>query len=284
MSDIACKLLAVDIDGTLINGGRLHADDARALHRAAEAGLAICLCTGRSWAEARPVWGQLALPGPHAPVICVGGALVAQPADGSTLYARSFDRPTAAALAGAMRQKGYPVMALVDAWREGFDYCMVGRFDAHPLYRRFFDGRGWQVRYVDDLADPSLPCPLRISVLEEASACDELVEQWQGQFAGRIEIQAIRAPNYGLHIVESFAAGVNKFTALEFVGRTLGIAPSDMAAIGDDYNDLAMLAETGISATTADAPQELRQAATMTLGPRGQCPVAQFVHHLLNKN
>ncbi|MCD6377669.1 MAG: HAD-IIB family hydrolase, partial [Planctomycetes bacterium] len=116
------RLLAVDIDGTLLNRGMLDEADVSALHAAARAGIIVCLCTGRSWPEAKHIWEQLDLPAPHAPVICAGGALVAEPDTGRTLYSRAFTRHDAQELAEQMLQMGYPVMALVDAWREGFDY------------------------------------------------------------------------------------------------------------------------------------------------------------------
>jgi hypothetical protein len=278
------RLLAVDVDGTLVSRGVLDDADAEALRAAAQAGIAVCLCTGRSWAEVRPVWQELRLPGPHAPAVCVGGALVAEPDTGQSLYSRSFDRPVAADLARHLRGLGYPVMALVDAWREGFDYYLVGRFEGRPLYRRFFDGRGWRVRHVEALEAPSAPArALRVSVLEEPARAAEVVADVRRRFAGRVEAQAIYAPNYDLHIVEAFAAGANKFTALVYVGQGLRVGAGAMAAVGDDHNDLAMLRGVGLSAAPADAPLEVRQAASLTLAPRGRNPVAQFVRAVLRE-
>jgi hypothetical protein len=274
------RLLAVDVDGTLLCGGQVLAQDASALRRAARAGMVVCLCTGRSWNEVCSIWQGLDLPLPHAPVVCVGGALVAEPDTGRTLYARAFQRRTADQLAQALRRMGYPVMLLVDGWREGFDYYLIGRYDDSPLYQRFYQGRGHRVRQIGRL-DGACVRPLRVSVLEEPRRADQVVQALRQDFAGRIEVQAIFAPSYGVHIVEAFSAGANKFTALVYVGQGYGIGPSAMAAIGDDRNDLAMLRGVGLSATTADAPAELVQSAGLTLAARGGGAVAQFVEHLL---
>ncbi len=276
-----CRLLSVDVDGTLFNSGRLDGEDVAALRTAAEAGILVCLCTGRSWPEVKPIWQDLAMPAPHGPVICVGGALVADADAGRTLYSRAFDRPTVADLADAMRRRGYPVMALVDAWREGFDYLMLGPYEDRPLYRRFLDQWHPRVRGVDSLADDRLPPVLRLSLLAEADAAADLARLLGEQLRGRIELQAIHLHHSDLHIVEAFRAGTNKFTAMGYVGQGCHIPPSQMAAIGDDLNDLAMLRGAGISATLADAPQPLREAADMVLAPRGGAPVAQFVRVLL---
>ncbi len=277
-------MLAVDVDGTLMWHGAIDPADAEALRAAARAGVVVCLCTGRSWQEVRELWAGLALPAPHAPVICVGGALVVEPLTGRTLYSRPFDRPTADELAREIRLLGYPVMALVDGWREGFDYFLIGRHDGHPLYQRFFDGRACRVRWVEALDRTSGPRPLRISLLEERSRAEELVGSFRQRFAGRVEVQAIWLQRYDLHIVEAFAAGANKLTALVYVGQGYRIGRAAMAAIGDDYNDLPMLEGAGLSATTADAPAELRAAADVITAPRGERPVAQFVDTLLGRS
>jgi Cof subfamily protein (haloacid dehalogenase superfamily) len=281
MSQPKCRLLAVDVDGTLVKAGQIAPADADALRAAASAGVLVCLCTGRSWDEVKPVWAELALPEPLAPVICVGGALVVEPQTGRTLYSRSFDRPTACELSGVMRQLGYPVMALVDAWREGFDYMMVGTFGERAMYQRFFNGRGHRVQFVPHLDPTDSPRTLRISVLEEPHLADGVLKQVLGQFGDRVEGQAIFAPNYGVHIVETFTRGANKFSALVYVGQGYRIAPPAMAAIGDDYNDVPMLKNAGFSAAPADANPTVLAAAKTIVAPRGQTPVAQFVASLL---
>ena len=276
-----CKMLAVDVDGTLLEQGRVDPADAAALRAAAEGGILPCLCTGRSWDQVRPIWQELALPRPQAPVICVGGALVTEPSTGRTLYSRPFDRPTADDLARAVVAMGYPAMALVDAWREGFDYFLMGPCEQVGLYQEFLAARELRVRRVERLSRPGDPPTLRISLLADGGDVEGLVAALRQQFGGRVEAQGIYLRHADLHIVEAFRAGTNKFTAMVYVGQGDRISPAAMAAIGDDHNDLAMLTGAGVSATTADAPPELLQAADMVLAPRGQRPVAQFVAALL---
>ncbi len=275
------RLLAVDVDGTLLNHGAMDDADVAALHAAAEAGIVVCLCTGRSWEESRDIWEGLNLPEPHGPVVCAGGALVVEPDTERTLYSRTFDRATAQELTRQMQQMGYPVMALVDAWREGFDYYLIGRYDDRPLYQNFISAIPRRIRHVDRLDCDDYPRPLRISALEEPGCGRPTVETLKRHFAGRIEIQDIYLSHRDVDIVEAFSAGTDKFTALQYVGQGYRIAPSAFAAIGDDNNDLAMLRGAGLSGTPADAPEELLRIAKMVLSPRGSGPVAEFVDAVL---
>lgn len=278
------RLLAVDIDGTLLNKGMLDQADVAALHAAVRKGIIVCLCTGRSWPEARGIWEQLQLPEPHAPVICAGGALVAEPDTGRTLYSRSFTRPEAQELAEQMLHLGYPVMALVDAWREGFDYFLMGNYEQRPLYQRFLAAVKRRIRIVDRLDRDDYPRPLRLSLLEEPGKGRPIVEALKKHFDTRIVVQDIYLSHREVDIVEAFSAGTDKFTALVYLGQGFHIAPSQFAAIGDDNNDLVMLRNSALSGTPADAPEQLKQSADIILPPRGKSPVASFVEHILQKS
>jgi len=280
-TELKYRLLAVDVDGTLIHGGDPSEQDIRALHAAAEAGITVCLCTGRAWPEVRPIWAKLQLPPPYGPVVCVGGAIVTEPDTGRTLCSRAFDRDTAADLAGAMREMGYPVMALVDQWREGFDYYIVGDYAGHPCYERFFDARGGRLRFVDSLADLDGPRPLRISILDDADEAAGIVAELRRRFDGRIEIQAIHLSRSRVHIAEAFAAGAHKLNAMIYVAQGLRLGRGSLAAIGDDDNDIVLLRGAGLSATPSDATDELRAAADVVVSPRGPGAVAEFVKMLL---
>jgi Cof subfamily protein (haloacid dehalogenase superfamily) len=276
-----CRLLAVDLDGTLVNHGRIADEDARALHEACHHGIAIVLCTGRSWAETQPVWRELALPQSHVPVICVGGAVVVDPHTGRSLCSRSFEHETAHELSSALRKLGYPVMALVDAWREGFDYYMVGQFAEKPLYQRFFGQQQARIRRVEQLDGLLSPRALRISIIEHPEPAGQLLPELRSRFVGQIEIQGIFAPNYGVYILEAFSAGTTKFSALVYVGQAMRLGAGMMAAIGDDYNDISMLAGVARSAAPQDAPPDVLKAAKSVVPARGQAAVAAFVSQLL---
>ena len=278
------RLLAVDIDGTLFYRGMLDEADVSALHAAARAGIIVCLCTGRSWPEAKHIWEQLNLPAPHAPVICAGGALVAEPDTGRTLYSRAFTRHDAQELAEQMLQMGYPVMALVDAWREGFDYFLLGKYEENPIYQRFITAVQRRIRRVDRLDRDDYPRPLRLSLLEEPGKGRPIVEALKKHFGNRIVVQDIYLSHREVDIVEAFSAGTDKFTALVYLAQGFHISPHEFAAIGDDNNDLVMLQKSGLSGTPSDAPEQLKQSADIILPPRGQNPVATFVEHILKNN
>ena len=89
-----------------------------------------------------------------------------------------------------------------------------------------------------------------------------------GLISGRAsEEVARRAAELGLDVVRQ---GIkDKRACLSEVRAGLGLEASEIAYIGDDFNDLAVLKEVGLSAAPADAPFEVRDAAFMVTEARG---------------
>src|SRR5580698_5712303 len=116
------RLLALDIDGTLVNSEHELTEPTRhAVLRAKAAGLEVVLATGRRYSRTLPLVEPLGL---HVPVITASGALVKDPVDHRTLFMAEF-RP------GVLRQ----VLSIVD--RSGYDPLLYGDtfaagFDDYP--------------------------------------------------------------------------------------------------------------------------------------------------------
>ena len=257
------RLLAVDIDGTLIGPDQVVREETIAVVAdARRAGLRVCLATGRSYAESVDIWRQLRVEAPAEPMVLVGGAIVAEPETGRTLCQRAIGFQDACEFAAALNDLGYVAMVLVDAWRHGTDYLLTERGDHHAASRDWFSKMSVRVRTVADLAAvPDAPEALRISTVAEPDVARQIAAALKGRFAGRLNVHAILAPNYGVTIVEAHAAAATKLSAVRYVAQGLRIGPGRIAAIGDDINDLPMVRGAGLGAAMPHAPQELLDAA-----------------------
>ena len=78
------KLLAVDLDGTLLDSAhRVPARNRAALHRAHQAEIKIVLCTGRSFTETRPILDEIGLDLDAS--VTAGGAILTDVATSKTI-------------------------------------------------------------------------------------------------------------------------------------------------------------------------------------------------------
>lgn len=279
------KLLALDVDGTLVGPDGLVAEPVRKAVAAARAGgIAVCLATGRSHIEAREVWRQLKMDPPHEPMVTVGGAVVCQSDTGKTLYHKSIPREAAGLFGRELNRRGYVAMALIDGWRFDVDYIITDAGDQHAASRDWFAKMNVRVNRAPSLADapPEMPL-LRISTVVPSDEAGELASELAGLLGGQLNVHAILAPNYGVTIVEAHALGADKMTALRYVGQPMLVGPGQMAAVGDDLNDLPMIRGAALGAAMPHAPRSLREAADLVVPDGNGGPsaaLARFIERL----
>jgi YrbI family 3-deoxy-D-manno-octulosonate 8-phosphate phosphatase len=83
----------------------------------------------------------------------------------------------------------------------------------------------------------------------------------------RSEVTATRAAELGMKVVRQ--GMLDKAAAFREIVAELGLAPHEVAYIGDDVNDLPVMELVGLSAAPADAPIEVRGQAFMVTDARG---------------
>ena len=82
---------------------------------------------------------------------------------------------------------------------------------------------------------------------------EELMQQ---EFAGKLSIYR-SAPFF----IETMPLGVEKAASLNTLLQTLGLTPAELMACGDGDNDTVMLREAGFGVATANAEEQVKEAA-----------------------
>ncbi len=83
-------------------------------------------------------------------------------------------------------------------------------------------------------------------------------------------------------ITELYQGVSDKLAALKSVAEKYGAAPSEIAFIGDDLNDLSCILFAGVSGAPADAVESIKQKVSYvcsTCGGRGA--VREFIEYLI---
>src|SRR5438445_3388461 len=113
------RMLAVDIDGTLVNSRDELTPKVRdAVRQAAAAGVRIVLATGRRYSRALPLVEPLAI---EAPIVSASGALIKDVLDHRTLYCASFERCDLLRLLETTAARGFDAVLYTDSYGRGFD-------------------------------------------------------------------------------------------------------------------------------------------------------------------
>lgn len=273
-------LFALDVDGTLLNSrNELPEANRAALHRAHQAGLKISLCTGRSLAEANQVLDALGLDLDAG--IFVFGAIITDLVTGKTIARTAMSPALADRLAAHFTARGYPLLVLYDVFEAGVDYEFVLGEKNLAAYRLWLKLSPTQIRQ-SAVWKPSAIAPVRIGVIDTPADIARTVGDLRAAFLPEeLKFNAIYAPNYGLHVVECFAPQVNKWYGISNLCTSLGISGSRVLALGDDVNDVEMIARAGLGVAMGNAVEAVRAVARLTVATNDQCGVADLVDRLL---
>lgn len=266
------KLISLDLDGTLLgNDRKVSAANRGALDTAAAAGVIVMINTGRVLPEAENCVAGI---GSVRLVAACNGAVVKDLASGKIVHQRLL---AAADCATAVRviesEKLFYSIYGVD--RVFFARRTLKRF---PIFASFVEGMSCPRIVSDDLAsdlDAGRVEACKVFALDlRLGKIAKLRRRLEG-LAG-LELSSSDANN-----VEITAAGVDKGGALASVCGLYGIPREMSVAMGDGENDLSMLAAAGLSIAMANAPAEVRLAATAIAPSNAEDGVADAVRRYL---
>lgn len=274
------RLIAIDLDGTLLNSrNELSPANRAALHRAHEAGMTICLCTGRNPIEAQPVLEQIGLD--LSAGIFVFGALVIDLASNQVLFRNTISAELADRLIEHLSRDGRHVLILFDRSQNGCDYVLLEGDDNRDAYARWLELTPAGAERIQRW-QPRACTPLRVGIIESPEQIDQTLRELRAAFpADQAKINSIYAPNYGLHVVECFSPVVNKWYGITQLAGRLGIGADQIAAVGDDINDLEMIRYAGLGVAMGNAIPPVKAVSACETHTNDENGVAALIERLL---
>lgn len=264
MAAMKYRMLGLDLDGTLLaKDGSLSVQNIDALGRAMAAGLRVVPCTGRAWRESRMVLEQL--PALDYGVF-VGGAMVCEPASGRSIDLAAMEPALALRLIEHLADFPEAVLVYQDVALAGCDYLIAGRGRVTDNTQWWFEITEAVLRECREPTLDDLHHTLRVGLVAPGFRIKPAEAGVAEAFAGQVLVQSFEAvqtpdPMENVHVLEIFAAGVDKWRGLQWVARRHGIRPEQVAVIGDEINDLAMLAAAGCGIAMGNAIEPVKQIA-----------------------
>ncbi|MBS3971065.1 MAG: HAD family phosphatase [Clostridia bacterium] len=257
------KLIAIDLDGTLLNNDLEISPRAAAAIRAAEKkGVRVTLCTGRMYASASPYAQELRL---NIPLITYNGALVKNSFDGEILYEKNLPLEEA--------------RHVVEICRE-FD-CQLNVYFDDKLYVEKTDY--WAKKYasrvnvplheVDDLLDFLKLPPIKLLAMGE----EEVLHMIRRRLADRVLYITRSQP----HFLEILNPEATKGRGLAAVVKRLAIDRKNVMAIGDNENDIEMFKYAGYSVAMANADDHVKVHADYVTKNNDDDGVAEAIEKLV---
>lgn len=258
------RLIAVDIDGTLLNSSfQVSAGNLQALLGAHERGVEIALVTGRRHNFALPVADSL---GFSVTLISSNGA-VTRSSDGN-LFHRDL-LPADIAHQMVRHMAAFRANTVLSFDREGKGALVVETTELlNVAIRRWMEKNAEYLDVVQPLEDAVTESPV------QATFCGDIARMQEAQQAlmnsglwEQITVLRTQYEERDLCIVDVLNHGCSKGHALRRWAEHRGIERQQVMAIGDNYNDLEMLHYAGVPVIMGNACEELKQNGwAVTLG------------------
>ena len=275
------RLIAIDIDGTLLNS-QVQVSEANlaALQRTHQSGVEIILVTGRRHTFAMPIAASLGFP---LWLISSNGA-VTKSTEGELFHRDLLPARTVRKLLAWM--DAYRGNAVVTFDREDHGALVLERRDTfHPSISRWMEKNAAYITEVVPLEDCLVCDPVQAMFCGSvegmrgaqerlgASGMDEEITVLKTEYVPR-----------DLTIVDVLNHACSKGHAVERWANRRGIKPEQVMAIGDNYNDVEMLEFAGIPVIMGNACPELLRAGYNRTTSNDENGVARAIEDVLGKS
>lgn len=250
------KLLALDIDGTLLNRKSKVTPRVReALDQAQAQGVLIALVTGRRFSSARPIVQELEL---SIPLISHNGALTKNITTLETIQYHPFENATACEVIRLGREYKADIICCDDP--HGLGTMVMEGFSPENRALEMYLKKYWDsVVEVPDLLDYLQHDPIQIMFSGTCDRMDEFCQVLEMMIGDRARVFQTRYRQVDLTIVDVLSPTASKGDAVAELARTHNITQAEVMAVGDNHNDIPMLRYAGVGVVMANAEDELKQ-------------------------
>jgi Cof subfamily protein (haloacid dehalogenase superfamily) len=274
----AIRLLAIDIDGTLLNSQfQISSTDLAALRRLHQENIEVVLVTGRRHTFAMPIARQL---GFDLWLISSNGAIT-RSMRGETFHRDLLPAATCLELCSAMKEfRGNTVLT--------FDTEVKGAIVLEHMQELNDSIQKWlekNLEYIEFII------PIEKSIITDpvqAMFCGR-IERMQGALTalsasgleGETTVLRTEYLARDLSLIDVLNRDCSKGHAVERWANYRGVPREQVMAIGDNFNDVEMLAFAGVPYIMGNACEELRRNGWRVTASNDQCGVAKAIDEVL---
>lgn len=249
------RLLAIDIDGTLLNPQFVISDnDMAAVRRAHQEGVEVMLVTGRRHTFALPIAQQF---GFDLWLSSSNGAITRSLA-GETFHRDLLPQAVCRELCGNMKAFRGNTVLTFDTEAKGA-IVLESMDELTSSIQRWLEKNLQYIDFVIPIEDSLTKDPVQAMFCGPIARMHQVLEAiGTSTLASKVTVLRTEYPIRDLSIVDVLNQGCSKGHALERWANYRGIPRDQVMAIGDNYNDIEMLAFAGVPFIMGNASPELQ--------------------------
>ena len=246
------KLLAIDLDGTLLNNNHtISSENLKAIRIAQDNGIKVIIATGRPEQLVKEYVEQLKM---EDPLIMYNGSVIGHPFMDDVLYKKVLSEETIKSVVSHCVKQDllfmiYTKDVIISAPNYRVDFFLDKNKNLSDKNKAVFK----DIRDMNEILSYDVH---KILLIEHD------LEKYQQayQFAvGHSDVSVVRSSN---GFIDINPHNTSKGIALEFYAKELGIKQEEVASIGDQDNDVSMLKYAGLSISMGNASESALKEAT----------------------
>lgn len=248
------KALVIDLDGTLVGrSGSVSPANVAAVREAVNAGIRVCISTGRMPKGCDRLLRELAINGLH---VFYDGALVCDIECRDVLYREPLERNTALELVELARER----KAYLELYTDGQYFTEA----EHPKARAHTRLLGFPPSYTDleELILKDSIIKAEMVMLTGHPPDYALLAEFREHFKGRLRFTVAASPVVpDVDFVNVVSSRASKGEALRRLAAHWRLGLESIAGIGDGDNDLPLLEIVGLPIAMGNATEAVKAAA-----------------------
>ena len=269
---MSIKLVAVDIDGTLLNNQKeITPQVFEAVQEAKAAGVKIVIATGRPIAGVEQLLAELKLNQAGNYVITFNGGLVQDTATGQELIRETLSYEDYLDLEFLSRKLQVHMHAIT---KDGI-YTANRDIGKYTIYESNLVNMPVFYRTPEEMADKEI---VKIMFIDEPDILDAAIAKLPAELQEKYTL--VKSAPFYLEVVKK---SVSKGAAVLHLAEKLGLSIEETMAIGDEENDRAMLEVVGNPVVMENGREELKKIAKYITKSNDESGVAHAIREWVLK-
>ena len=269
------KLLALDLDGTLLNSdSEISEGNKEAIKDALNRNIKIIICSGRIFKGARIFARQVDL---KDPLIACNGALIKKTDTEKVLYDNPLSLEDSLKIVDICHEKDLYFHAYAGnvMYTERFDFNMSFYWN---LNQKLQPRDRVDISIVGDFSEMLCKNQMRVSKFVVVSNDEGILSRARDKVAAINTVEVMSSKRGNFEVVNF---GVNKGKALKYISDLLGIKREEIIAIGDNENDHSMIRFAGLGVAMGNAEEKIKEIADYITSSNDQDGVAEVIKRFI---
>lgn len=249
------KLLASDIDGTLVINGSIKNESINHIKKFKDKGHAFILCTGRDFANTEHIFNEYSIDA-DALVLCNGALILDR--DLKEFKKSSIDIDIVKSIYKDVKDSDVYNFAIVD----GYKTYAIGEFE-------LFDDFNYKAEILDEEEFLNKEHDVKLISINDSNRSSDSAEKLKNIINEKYKDYVIAYRNQ--YFVDIAPVGCSKAYGISQVTQMFEVNADNVFVIGDSWNDLSMFESYKNSYTFNHAEDELKKHTKMVISEFHNC-------------